>query len=173
MANDRGGLQPIPEDRNTFGVRRDFFFQARDTMGRLKDKVEALIAQMEDTLATNPTSTSALWRRLKDLVKAWIEFEAQYDRLLPGRGGFYATLQHCYFEVHARAKDALVNKQNAEDAHLKSSRTQKKFATKCSLPNRKCSNTPPGGREFTTASTGAWRKSRPAWRATQSTTWRY
>ena len=115
----RGGLQPTPEERNAFGVLRDFFYQARDTLGRLKDKVEYLIVQMEDTLATNPTSTSALRRRIKNLEKAWIEFEAQYDRLLPGRGGFYVTLQHRYFKVHARAEDALVNDQNAEDVRLK------------------------------------------------------
>ena len=41
--SDRGGLQPTPEERNAFGVLRDFFYQARDTLGRLKDKVEYLI----------------------------------------------------------------------------------------------------------------------------------
>ena len=110
MANNRGGLQPIPEDRKAFEVLRDFFYQAWDTLGRLKDKVEALIVQMENTLATNPTSTSALRRRIKDLVKAWIEFEAQYDRLLPGRGGFYASLQCRYLEVLARTEAALKKK---------------------------------------------------------------
>ena len=39
----RGDLQPTPEERNAFGVLRDFFYQAWDTLGRLKDKVEALI----------------------------------------------------------------------------------------------------------------------------------
>ena len=40
-----------PEERN-----------ARDTLERLKDKVETLIVQMENTLAINTTSTSALQR---------------------------------------------------------------------------------------------------------------
>ena len=99
MANDRGGLQPTPEGGNPLVFLRD-----------LKDKVEYLIVQIEDTLATNPTSTSALRRRIKDLVKAWMEFEAQYDRLLPGRGGFYASLQHRYLEVLARTEAALKKK---------------------------------------------------------------
>ena len=38
---------------------------ARETLERIKDKVEALIVQMENTLATNPTSTSALQGRIK------------------------------------------------------------------------------------------------------------
>ena len=33
---------------------------ARDTLERLKDKVEALIVQMETTLASDPAPTSAL-----------------------------------------------------------------------------------------------------------------
>ena len=70
MANDRGGLQPTPEERN-----------ARGTLERIKDKVEALIVQMEDTLANNPTSMSMLRRRIKSAEKAWTEFEGQYDRL--------------------------------------------------------------------------------------------
>ena len=74
---ERGGLQPIPEDRKAFEVLRDFFYQARDTLGRLKDKVEYLIVQMEDMLATNPTSTSALRRRIKNLERAWTKFKAQ------------------------------------------------------------------------------------------------
>ena len=53
-----------PEERN-----------ARDTLERIKDKVEALIVQMENTLAINPTSTSALQRRVKNIEKAWTEFE--------------------------------------------------------------------------------------------------
>ena len=82
MANYRGGLQPTPED------------QARDTLGPHKDKVETLIEQMERTLATISTSTSALWRRIKNLERDWIEFEAQY------------------LEVHARAEDALNDGQH-------------------------------------------------------------
>ena len=51
MATDgeRGGLQPTAEECN------DLIF-----MVVLMDKVEYLIVQMEDTLVTNPTSTSAL-----------------------------------------------------------------------------------------------------------------
>ena len=59
-----------PEERN-----------ARDTLERLKDKVETLIVQMENTLAINTTSTSALQRRIKTTEKAWTEFEGQYDWL--------------------------------------------------------------------------------------------
>ena len=40
------------------------------TLERIKDKVEALIVQMEDTLANNPTSTSMLQRRIKNAEKA-------------------------------------------------------------------------------------------------------
>ena len=42
---------------------------ARDTLERIKDKVEALIVQMENTLAINPTSTSALQRRVRNTEK--------------------------------------------------------------------------------------------------------
>ena len=59
-----------PEERN-----------ARDTLEHLKDKVEALIGQMENTLATIPISTSVLQKRIKSADKAWTEFEDQYDRL--------------------------------------------------------------------------------------------
>ena len=59
-----------PEERNAW-----------DTLERIKDKVEALIVQMENMLAINPTSTSALQRRVKNTEKAWTKFEGQYDRL--------------------------------------------------------------------------------------------
>ena len=75
--DERGGLQPTPED------------QARDALGRHKDKVETLFEQMERTLATISTSTSALRRRFENLERDWIEFESQY------------------LEVHAREEDAL------------------------------------------------------------------
>ena len=64
--SERGGLQPTPEE------------QARDTLGPHKDKVETLIKQMERTLVTISTSTSALRRRIKNLERDWTEFEAQY-----------------------------------------------------------------------------------------------
>ena len=80
MATDGegGSLRPTAEECS------DLVF-----FGVLKDRVEYLIAQMEDTLATNPTSTSALRKRSKNLEKAWIELEAHYDRLCTiDRGGF-------------------------------------------------------------------------------------
>ena len=58
--SSRGDLQPTPQECKALGVLRDFFYQARDTLGRLKDKVETLIVQMENTLATNTTSMSAV-----------------------------------------------------------------------------------------------------------------
>ena len=73
-----------PEERN-----------ARDTLERIKDKVEALIVQMENTLAINPTSTSALQRRVKHTEKAWTEFEGQYDwlRAIAGQGRLQDQVQ--------------------------------------------------------------------------------
>ena len=69
MANKRGGLQPTPED------------QARDAWGIHKDDMEVRIAQMEKALATKLPSKSTLWTRIENMVRAWTEFEAQYDRL--------------------------------------------------------------------------------------------
>ena len=129
MAADRGGLQPssrgdlqpTPEERN-----------ARDTLERIKDKVEALIMQMENTLATNPTPTSALQRKVKHTEKAWTEFENQYDRLRTIAGEnqaeqdctHLATLQHHYFEVQARIEDVL--DQDAEDVRPKALTSEQK-----------------------------------------------
>ena len=96
MANDRGGLQPTPKD------------QTRDALGRHKDKVETLIEQMERTLATILTSTSALQRRIKNLERDWTEFKAQY------------------LEVHARAEDALDDDQDAEDVRPKELTSEQK-----------------------------------------------
>ena len=90
--NKRGGLQPTPED------------QARDTLGPHKDKVETLIEQMERTLATILTSTSALRRRVKNLERDWTEFEAQY------------------LEVHAHTEDALNDGQHRSGTRNCSSR---------------------------------------------------
>ena len=53
---------------------------ARVTLDHLKAKVDNLIGQME-TLATNPTSTTALQRRISSTEKAWTAYEEQYDRL--------------------------------------------------------------------------------------------
>ena len=53
---------------------------AQVTLECLKAKVDNLIRQME-TLTTNPTSTTALQRRISSVEKAWTAFEEQYDRL--------------------------------------------------------------------------------------------
>ena len=106
---------------------------ARDLLERLKDKMEALIGQIESTLTNTPISTSALQKRIKSADKAWTEFEDQYDRLraISRKGRTrdqvraeqdrdeYIAFQRCYFEVHARTEDALDNEQNAEDVRLK------------------------------------------------------
>ena len=91
--SERGGLQPTPEE------------QARDTLGPHKDKVETLIEQMERTLATISTSTSALRRRIKNLERDWTEFEYQY------------------LDVHARPpEDALSHGQHRSSTRNCSSR---------------------------------------------------
>ena len=72
---------------------RDFFYQAQDTL------------------------VDTRWRRIKDLEKAWIEIEAQFDRLstiagqgistlpvgqrLQGLQAYHANLQSHYLEVRA------------------------------------------------------------------------
>ena len=105
---------------------------ARVTLERLKAKVENLIGQME-TLATNPTSTSALQRRISSAEKAWTTFEDQYDRLRAIAGERrpqdqvqteedrtnHATVQQRYLEVLARAEDALDNDQDTGDVRPK------------------------------------------------------
>ena len=121
MANDRGGLQPTPED------------QAQDAWGVHKDDVEVRIAQLEKTLAKKLISKPTLRTRMEKLEIASIEFEAQYNRLLTiaGQGrlqglqAYHATLQHHYLEVHAGAEDAL-----NDDKHRSGSRN-------CSNPPRK------------------------------------
>ena len=88
---------------------RDFFYQARDTL------------------------VDTRWRRIKDLEKAWIEIEAQFDRLhtiagqgrLQGLQVYHATLQRRYLQVRACAEDAL-----NDDKHRSGSRN-------CSNPPRK------------------------------------
>ena len=111
-----------PEERN-----------ARNISERLKDKVEALIGQIENTLATIPISTSALQKRIKSAEEAWTEFEGQYDQLCAIVGekrvqdqvwaeedrARHAAFQRRYFEVRARAEDALDNERNTEEARLK------------------------------------------------------
>ena len=104
---------------------------ARDTLERIKDKVEALIVQMENTLAINSTSTSVLQRRIKNTEKAWTEFEGQYDRLRAIAQDeqdrtFHVALQRRYLEVHVRAEDALNNNQDAEDFRPKALTSEQK-----------------------------------------------
>ena len=113
---------------------------AWDTSDCLKDKVEAQIGQIEKALSATPISTSALQKRIKSAETAWTEFEGQYDELraiaVKGRvqdqvraeqdREQYAAFQHRYFEVHARAEDALVNDQNAEDVRLKALNSKQK-----------------------------------------------
>ena len=59
---------------------------ARNTLECLKDKVDVLIGQMEDTLETNPISAPALQKRIESAEKAWNEFEGQYDKLHTAAG---------------------------------------------------------------------------------------
>ena len=94
---------------------------ARDTSECLKDKVEALIGQIEKALSTTPISMSALQKRIKSAETAWTKFEDQYDELraiaVKGRTQDqvrteqdreqYAAFQLRYLEVHARTGDAL------------------------------------------------------------------
>ena len=74
--SSRGGFQPSGSDNMATPDKRN----ARVTLERLKAKVDNLIGQME-TLTTNPTSTTALQRRISSAEKAWTAFEEQYDRL--------------------------------------------------------------------------------------------
>ena len=59
---------------------KDYYFQAWDILGRLDDEVETLLDQMEKTSATMSTSMSAIWSRIKELERVWIEIEARFDR---------------------------------------------------------------------------------------------
>ena len=104
MANNRGGLQPTPEE-----------CKARDALEIHKDDVETRIAQLEKTLATRSPSKSMLLKGMENLERASTEFEAQYDWLhtIAGQGrlqdqvqadqdcSYHTTLQRCYLEVHA------------------------------------------------------------------------
>ena len=112
-----------PEECNTWA-----------TLERIKDKVEALIVQMEDALATNPTPTSALWRRIKNVEKAWTEFKGQYDQLRAITGEnqaeqhrtYHIALERRYLEVHAHAEDALDDDLDTEDIRPKALTSEQK-----------------------------------------------
>ena len=72
---------------------------ARGTLESINGKVEALIVQMENALAINPTPTSALQRRIKNTEKAWTEIEGQYDRLRAIAGENQAEQDRAYHVV--------------------------------------------------------------------------
>ena len=111
---------PSAEERSALVFLKDFFYQSRDALGRHKDKVEVLLGQMEDSMSTNPASSS-LRRRMEESERAWFEFENQFNQLraIAGHGrlqdqgdaeqdrNHYVTLQHRYLNVLSRAKDAL------------------------------------------------------------------
>ena len=71
---------PNTEEHSALVFLKDFFYQSQDALSRHKDKVEVLLAQMEDTMSTNPASTS-LRRRMEGSERAWFEFENQYNQL--------------------------------------------------------------------------------------------
>ena len=54
---------------------------ARNTFERLKDKVDFLVGQMENTLASILISVPALQKRIESTGTAWDDFEAQYDKM--------------------------------------------------------------------------------------------
>ena len=107
---------------------------ARATLEHLKNKVEALIVQMESALASNPAPTSALRRRIKNPQKVWSEFEGQYDQLraiarenqAEQDRDEYTAFQGCYFEVHACTEDALDDDQDEEDVCPKALTSEQK-----------------------------------------------
>ena len=78
---------PSAEERSALGCLRDFFYQSRDALGLHKDKVEVLLGQMDDTMTTNPASSS-LRRRMEESERAWFQLENQYNQLraLAGHG---------------------------------------------------------------------------------------
>ena len=49
---------PTSEEHGALVFLKDVFYQGRDALARHKDKVEVVLAQMEDTMSTNPASTS-------------------------------------------------------------------------------------------------------------------
>ena len=100
---------------------------ARATLERLKDKVDALIVQMESALASDPVPTSALRRRITNAQKVWSEFEGQYNQLRAIAGENQAeqdctqhvNLQRRYLDMHALTEDTLDDDQDAEDVRPK------------------------------------------------------
>ena len=88
--------------------------QAWSILERLEVNMEDLIDQMEDTLESSSISMPALRKQIKSLEEAWIEYEAQYDQVLPGKDGSYASLQHHYYKVLVRADTALEKGEKKE-----------------------------------------------------------
>ena len=130
---------PTSEERSALVFLKDFFYQGRDALARHKDKVEVLLAQMEDTMSTNPASTS-LQRRLEGSERVWFEFENQYNQLrtIAGHGRLqdqgdaeqdsthYVTLQHRYLNVLSHTKDALGIDQEEGDVRPRELTSQQK-----------------------------------------------
>ena len=145
---------PNTEERSALVFLKDFFYQSRDALARHKDKVEVLLAQMEDTMSTNPASTS-LRRRMEESERAWFEFENQYNQLraIAGHGrlqdqgdaeqdsNLYVSLQHRYLNVLSRVRDALGTDQDEGDDPPRELTSQQKVEQFL-----------PGGRVSTTAS---------------------
>ena len=98
---------PSSEERSALGFLKDYFYQSRDALVRHKDKVEVFLAQVEDSMLTNPASSS-LRRKMEESERAWFEFENQYNQLraIAGHGRLqeegvaeqdnhlYVSLQH-------------------------------------------------------------------------------
>ena len=130
---------PSAEERSALVFLKDFFYQSRDALARHKDKVEVLLGQMEDTMSTNPASTS-LRRRMEESERVWFEFENQYNQLraIAGHGrlqdqgdaeqdrNHYVSLQHRYMNVVARVRDALDVDQDEGDDRPRGLTSQQK-----------------------------------------------
>ena len=130
---------PGAEELDAIGFLRDYFYQGRDALGRHKDKVEVLLAQMEDLMSTNPASSS-LRRRMEEAERGWVEFENQYNQLraLAGQGRIqdrgaaeqdshvYVSLQHQYLNVLSRVRDSLSDDQDEVDGRPREFTSQQK-----------------------------------------------
>ena len=87
---------------------------------------------------------SAIWSRIKELERVWIEIEARFDQFqgLPSQGGlqfYYAQLQRQYLVVHTNAKDAFNDaktKEKAENKRATFNDDMKRSRPKKQLPGR-------------------------------------
>ena len=134
-------------------------------MVRIKAKVENMMGQLETSLDTDPVPMFSLRRRLSKAEDLWSEYEGLYDQLCAIQGEDldeqdskdFTAFHERYSDVSGHAEDALTRNG-----------TQKKLASKQSLPNGKCNSIKLDGRQFTFTSKRPWRRSRPAWEATLS-----